>query len=48
VRGAIDLIEWGEAAGADLQLEGPGGYRDVVRVVMGLPRKDRLETHPDW
>jgi len=23
-------------------------YRDVAKVVRGLPRKDRLEAHPDW
>jgi hypothetical protein len=48
VFGATDPIESGVVAGASLQLEGAGEYCDVVRVMRELPRKDRLETHPDW
>jgi hypothetical protein len=45
---ARDLLELKEVAGVGMQLEGPVEYRDAERMMKELPRKDRLETHPDW
>jgi hypothetical protein len=46
--GARDLLQWGRLASLRFQLQEPAEYRDVVRVMRGLPRKGRLKAHPDW